>query len=131
MEYAPPALYWFAVVGAGAACLKHALTPYSTLQELTPVALRPNQTISAEGRWWGGYAAASMNLGVFVNGVWVGLYGDRIARQGHLLGTAALFGGFAYAWAMHGHTTGKINHRQQTLKVIAIGALILAGALIQ
>ncbi|KJE96567.1 hypothetical protein CAOG_06869 [Capsaspora owczarzaki ATCC 30864] len=131
MEYAAPALYWFAVAGAGGACLKHWLTPETMLRELTPVAFRGGATLSPEGRWWGSYAAGAMNLGIFVNGVWVGLYGDRVARQGHLLGTAALFAGFAAAWATQGHTTGMKNHRAQAVKVTCIGALILTGFLLQ
>eukprot|EP00961_Rhodomonas_salina_P241524 3263059-Rhodomonas_salina.1 len=84
-------IFWFSVVGAGAAAVKHAVMPLSVMQELSPVAVRSKgsttrsgsaqKEVSPEALWWGCYAFSAMNTGYFVNGLWAGYTGSKEAKQ--------------------------------------------------
>lgn len=50
-------IFGFAVLGAAAAGLKHTFAPLSTLQELSPVAVK-HTGLSPESLWWGFVHAA-------------------------------------------------------------------------
>jgi len=127
--YLPDAIFWFTVLGAGAAALKHLLLPMSTFKELTPVAIRDNK-ISPEALWWGSICFAAMNVGYFTIGVWAGYRQSAIAKQAVLLGTGVMFEAFALAWFTRGSMTGKKDANKQGIKVAAFGALFLFGFLI-
>lgn len=122
------AVTWFAVLGAGAAVIKHAAATTSTLAELTPVALRGGRP-SPEAEWWGGAAFAAMNVGFVANGVWAIGTGDAVAKRGVLLSTAVLFGAFGAAWLTRGSLTGKTPSavRWQAAKIAGFSALFFAG----
>ena len=132
MDYVPDAIFWFAVVGSGAACLKHLLAPVATLQELSPVAIRQegskgSKTASPEALWWGGYAFSAMNAGYCTIGLYAGCTNSAPGKAGFLLGTGVLFEAFAAAWFLRGKMTGKKGHVQQGVKIALMGALFLAG----
>ncbi|KAI9141139.1 hypothetical protein BKA69DRAFT_430218 [Paraphysoderma sedebokerense] len=134
-SFIPPAtpnvIFWFCVMGAGAASLKHLISPIPTLQELTPVAVRTtkdkNSSLSPEGYWWGSLAFSAMNLGYCVVGLWAGYCGSNEAKQGFLLGTGVLFEAFSLAWFTKGHITGKKDYKKQGTKVGMFGVLFLYG----
>ena len=119
---------WFAVLGAGAAAVKHAAFTTRALEELTPVALRGGRP-SPEAEWWGGVAFAAMNTGFFANGAWALWTGDAVAKKGVLLSTGILFGAFAIAWVTRGALTGKPPDavHWQAAKIAGFAALFFTG----
>ncbi|CAM9482859.1 unnamed protein product [Discosporangium mesarthrocarpum] len=128
---ASEAIFWFAVVGAGVAALKHLLSPIDTIAELSPIAMRVDskghKTLSSEGLWWGSYCFAAMNVGFCTIGIHAGVTDSVGAKRGLLLGTGVMFEAFAFAWCMRGPVTGIKNPMSQCVKVTLFGLLFLAG----
>jgi hypothetical protein len=113
-SYLPDAIFWFAVVGAGLAALKHLINPIAAFRELTPIALSGDgKSASAAALWWGSYAFSAMNTGVCTVGVWAGLKQSQVAKQAYLLGTGVLFCAFSLAWFTKGSITAKPNFQFQ------------------
>eukprot|EP00123_Amoebidium_parasiticum_P011412 comp20697_c0_seq1/m.26972 comp20697_c0_seq1/g.26972 ORF comp20697_c0_seq1/g.26972 comp20697_c0_seq1/m.26972 type:complete len:145 (-) comp20697_c0_seq1:413-847(-) len=128
-------LFWFATAGAAAAALKHLFTPTSVFKELTPVALREGgekdkQEASPEALWWGGYAFSAMNVGTASFALFGAYKQNQAIKQAYLFGVGVMFECFALAWWTRGSITGNKNHKKQSGKIAAFGALFLYGCAI-
>lgn len=135
--------FYFALLGATAAAVKHFVSPLKTLQELTPVAVKTvkdKKELSPgipsvfvvnlfllESLFWGSYAFSSMNLGFATVGAYASLKNSDEGKKAVLLGTGILFWGFALAWNRFGHITGKPDWRKHSFKMFCFGSLFVAG----
>mmetsp|Transcript_2666 Transcript_2666/g.5883 ORF Transcript_2666/g.5883 Transcript_2666/m.5883 type:complete len:139 (-) Transcript_2666:240-656(-) len=129
MDWFADGVFWFGVVGAGAAALQHALSPHPTILDLTPCAADPQdktKTVPA-ATFWGGYAFGVMNGGFCSIGLWAAFCGSTHAKQAFMLGTSVLFDAFSVVWLKHGHETGKTDYRKHALKIASFGLLFLSG----
>ena len=120
------ATFYFAVLGASAAALKHLLKPLETMQELSPIAVSKDK-VSNEALWWGCYAFSAMNTGYATIGMWAIYTGSTQAKEGLLLGTGIMFEAFALAWITKGRITGKKDYRKQATKIAILGIVFLLG----
>ena len=121
--------FWFAVMGASAAALKHTLKPLETMRELSPVAVdaKNNNAVSPEALWWGGYCFSAMNTGFATIGLYAHVANSSEAKAGLLLGTGVMFEAFALAWITRGSITGKKDYRKQATKISILGLVFLTG----
>jgi hypothetical protein len=110
--------FWFAVLGASVASIKHGFFTHSTLNELTP---------AIPDAWWGGYAFSLMNMSFAVFGIYVGYFEDAIGKQALLLCTGLLFIGFSFIWFTKGSMTGNVGWMKQGFKIAGLGILFLFG----
>lgn len=123
--------FWFALLGASAAAVKHFVNPGDAFAQLTPVALKQKAGVKDEihpaAMWWGSYAFSIMNAGFAAQGMYAAAKGNAEGKDAFVLSTGILFALFSLAWITKGQMTQIANHKKQATKIGMFSALFFAG----